>query len=334
MTVCGQSVWRVRALRAAATLVCVPVLTVTIAAGSVAAALGGNVTIYGDPSVARATAITPGPDGALWFTNNRTNSIGRITTDGTVTNYTDPSIYQPSAITAGPDGALWFTNAGYLRTYERSSIGRITTDGTITKYTNQTVKAPMGITAGPDGALWFTNYGNSSIGRITTAGKIRNFTDVGNIRAPRAITVGSDGALWFGNGYSIGRITLHGRVSIYEKPNFIGGGGIAAGPDGAIWIADPHSIWRISPQGKNLERVKKIDDLGPSGHIAAGADGALWFDTLVHSDGSVSIGRITTSLKVTQFNDPKLDSPEGLTQGPDGAVWFTNLDTIGRITAR
>jgi virginiamycin B lyase len=322
-----------RALRAAATLVCVPVLTVTITAGSAGSTLVGNVTIYGDPSIAGASAITTGPDGALWFTNGQTNSIGRITTDGTVTNYTDPSIIKPSAITAGPDGALWFTNAGYLRTYEKSSIGRITTDGTITKYTNQTVKAPMGITAGPDGALWFTNSGNSSIGRITTAGKIRNFTDVGNIRAPRAITVGSDGALWFGNGYSIGRIGLHGRVSIYEDADFLGGGGIAAGPDGAIWIAEPHSIWRISPVDRNLERVKKIDDLGPSGHIAAGADGALWFDTLLHSDGSASIGRITASLRVTQFDDPRFHYLEGITQGPDGAVWFTNINTIGRITA-
>ena len=321
-----------RALRAAATLVCVPVLAVTITAGAAGSALIGNVTIYSDSSIAGATAITTGPDGALWFTNGATNSIGRITTDGTVTNYTDPSIVQPSAITAGPDGALWFTNAGYLRTYEKSSIGRITTGGTITKYTNLTVKAPMGITAGPDGALWFTNYGNSSIGRITTAGKIRNFTDVGNIRAPRAITVGSDGALWFGNGYSIGRIGLHGRVSIYEDPDFLGGGGIAAGPDGAIWIAEPRSIWRISPVERNLERVKKLDDLQSSGPIAAGADGALWFDTLLHADGSASIGRITTSLRVTQFDDPRFDYPRGLTQGPDGAVWFTNINTIGRIT--
>ena len=56
--------------------------------------------------------ITAGPDGALWFTNENNNSIGRITTGGVVTNYTDPSFNFPDGITAGPDGALWFTNAG------------------------------------------------------------------------------------------------------------------------------------------------------------------------------------------------------------------------------
>ena len=65
--------------------------------------------------------IAAGPDGALWFTNDKNNSIGRITTSGTVTNDTGTGISQPQGIAAGPDGALWFTNDG------NTSIGRITT---------------------------------------------------------------------------------------------------------------------------------------------------------------------------------------------------------------
>ena len=104
------------------------------------------MTNYTDPSINFPDGITAGPDGALWFTNEDDNSIGRITTDGVVTNYTDPSINFPDGITAGPDGALWFTNE------KDNSIGRITTDGVVTNYTDPRINFPDGITAGPDGA--------------------------------------------------------------------------------------------------------------------------------------------------------------------------------------
>ena len=74
--------------------------------------------------------MTPGPDGALWFTNSATNShsVGRITTGGVVSTYSGSGIDGPRGITLGPDGALWFTN------FDNSSIGRITPDGTVSNY--------------------------------------------------------------------------------------------------------------------------------------------------------------------------------------------------------
>src|SRR6266436_5523218 len=55
------------------------------------------------------TAITTGPDGALWFTEQSGNKIGRITTDGVITEFPLPiSGSGPVGITTGPDGALWF----------------------------------------------------------------------------------------------------------------------------------------------------------------------------------------------------------------------------------
>ena len=84
----------------------------------------GVVTSFASPLISGPNAITAGPDGALWFTNNSSaNSIGRITTSGVVTSYTDRNILYPFAITPGPDGALWFTDIG------DSTIGRITTAG-------------------------------------------------------------------------------------------------------------------------------------------------------------------------------------------------------------
>ena len=54
-----------------------------------------TVKIYGDCHLVAPLSITPGPDGALWFTNPGNNSIGRITTDGTITNFTDPEHLEP-----------------------------------------------------------------------------------------------------------------------------------------------------------------------------------------------------------------------------------------------
>jgi virginiamycin B lyase len=61
--------------------------------------------------------ITRGPDGNLWFTEQRGpggrlgGAIGRITPSGVVTVFSLGSITQPNLITAGPDGNLWFAVA-------------------------------------------------------------------------------------------------------------------------------------------------------------------------------------------------------------------------------
>jgi len=107
--------------------------------------------------------ITAGPDSALWFTGQNSNTIQRLTTSGNLTLNehipTDKSA--PFGIAAGADGALWFTEAG------GNKIGRITTDGkSIMEFPVPTDSAtPMGIAAGPDGALWFVEQTSNKIGR-------------------------------------------------------------------------------------------------------------------------------------------------------------------------
>lgn len=131
------------------------------------------------------TNIAAGPDGALWFTEFGTNSIGRMTTGGTLTNqYAVPSGQAPLDITAGPDGALWFT--------EQSGVGRISVTGAVTEY-GGTSGTPLIITPGPDGALWFTEN-NRTIGHITTTGILTEYT---TFNQANFITLGPDGAVWF-----------------------------------------------------------------------------------------------------------------------------------------
>ena len=59
----------------------------------------------------------------------------------------------------------------------------------------------------------------------------------------------------------------------------------------------------------------------------------MWFT----NSGNNSIGRVTTSGVVTNYTGTGINGPAGITAGPDGALWFTNLgdyrgDSIGRIT--
>ena len=54
--------------------------------------------------------ITSGPDDDLWFAEQFTNKIGRITTSGVFTEFLVPTANShPTGITLGADGGLWFT---------------------------------------------------------------------------------------------------------------------------------------------------------------------------------------------------------------------------------
>src|SRR6266478_1473060 len=120
---CMQAEIRLRCLSMA--------LVMLYAAGAVAPAAAQNITEFPVPTTAsEPLGITAGPDGALWFTENIGNKIGRITTAGAFTEFTVPTTSShPIGITTGPDGALWFTEL------QSTKIGRITTAGAFTEFT-------------------------------------------------------------------------------------------------------------------------------------------------------------------------------------------------------
>ncbi|HZU36463.1 MAG TPA: hypothetical protein VFA18_11170 [Gemmataceae bacterium] len=56
--------------------------------------------------------IAAGPDGALWFTEQAGNLLGRITTKGALVEYPIATVNsQPTGIITGPDHNLWWTEA-------------------------------------------------------------------------------------------------------------------------------------------------------------------------------------------------------------------------------
>jgi len=282
--------------------------------GQNAAFTGYPVTV---PQGAGPNAITPGLDGALWYTISN-GTIGRITTAGSFTEFAIPTANSsPQGITSGPDGALWFTEM------RANQIGRITVAGVITEFALTTANSgPLGIAAGPDGALWFTQFNGNQIGRITTSGAV---TEYGNSfgTEPAGITAGPDGAMWFTEYIQIGRISTSGAISSWSVPSTSGSAqSITTGPDGALWFAGGGSyhVGRITTSGSvSGYATFGLDPLA----IATGPDGALWFT----DSYSNSIGRVTTAGAVSDYLAPPANflnlGTTGIAGGPNGTLWYT-----------
>jgi virginiamycin B lyase len=181
-------------------------------------------------------------------------------------------------------------------------IGRIPADATvanprITEYPAAPSESPIGIAAGPDRDLWFGGYGGYAVARMSTAGRVAaSFTTTQ--RNTDNVTAGSDGAMWFvecAAPGSIGRITKAGQLSEAPVPVTLGKKprplSIASGSDGNIWFADigNDAIGKVLVTGSGIGAIVEIRL--PRAH-----------------------GRLT---------------PQAITAGPDGALWFTAATPAG-----
>jgi len=262
-----------------------------------------TVTEYVIPTTSNPGAITTGPDGNIWFTHQSTapSAIGRLAPSGMAFMLfkTSTTNTGPVAIVGGSDGNVWYT--------KQAGIGRMTPAGVFNEYGVPNNGDSGGLTSGPDGNLWFTEDANK-IGRISPTGAVTEFALPVPNSFPMGIAAGSDGNLWFvesrcpgdcGNDVRvtgklvIGRITPTGVITEYSTQS-------------GNWYNGPETIG-----------------------IVEGADHNMWFA----EPKSNKIGRITHAGEITEFevpsrlNDPNIDplastEPLGITNGPDGNVWF------------
>ncbi len=137
----------------------------TIGNTSIVARINPSTFAITETQLQNANVINPnmtfGPDGALWFTEQVDNAIGRMTTAGTYAKFSVTG--SPTDICVGQDGNLWFiasdapNNANYL--------GRLTTAGGLTEYSIPQ-EAGSSITSGSDGNVWFTYRFTPTIARF------------------------------------------------------------------------------------------------------------------------------------------------------------------------
>jgi streptogramin lyase len=321
---------RLRAIVSGATLTLALLVPLVPAA---AAAPTGALAEFGIPSEeAQPYGIAPGPDGALWFTENRAAKIGRIAPGGEVTEFTIPNAepkteVKPTGIATGPDGNLWFAE------YGKNKVVRMTPSGAISEFEVPTpASGPFRITLGPDGDMWFVEEKAGKVGRITPAGAITEFPTPGG--GPTGIAAGSDGNLWFTetSANKIGRVSPEGTFAEFPVPTPKSGlEDIAAGPDGNLWFTEfeANKIGRITPAGV----VSEFELPGATGSpewIASGADGNLWFS---ETEGN-KVGRITPAGAITEYELAAAKTgPTGIAPGADGNLWFAEYKAgrIGRI---
>ena len=290
------------------------------------------------------SAVTLGPDGSLWITDDIDQDIGesavaRVAPSGKLVKayYYGGITSQGSYfndIAAGSDGSLWLTDE------YNDQILKLTTDGTFSGFPLQ-AGYPNGIVAGPDKALWFANGDNSDgVGRITTKGKITLYP----AGPSHDIAVGSDGALWYTEAAAnqIGRITTHGTITEYSKGITSGSEpySIAPGPDGALWFTEYAGgrIARITTSGKVSEYSRGITPSERPIDLAAGPDHAMWFTEYEAQNSyytNAKIGRITMDGKITEYSGFNANSePTGIVKGAKRDMWFVESasDKMGRVS--
>jgi streptogramin lyase len=209
----------------------------------------GKMSEFALPPGSGPAGIALGSDGAMWFVERGTGTVGRVNEAGVISQYSIPGTVHgtglgeknnvPMDITLGGDGDMWFTDSGTNEA--RSFIGRIAPSGTISEFTISVENSgPSGIALGSDGNMWFAEPGVSRIGRITPTGTITEFA------APSVggdIVAGSDGNIWFTESSevnAVGRITPEGQVTSFAPISTDGENPveIAAGSNGDIWITD------------------------------------------------------------------------------------------------
>jgi virginiamycin B lyase len=318
-------------------------------------ASGAAITTFVLPAAfSRPANIVTGPDQALWFTES--GKIARISATGALREFALPAGHTASSLTTGPDGALWFTEP------EASAIGRITTAGVITElivpgacqagYACPTSPRPIGIVTGSDNALWIIEPIFSRVSNRTAAAKVLRLTTDGTFTEfpipggsaksttpnPRGVARGPDGAVWFTDSFErlIWRVTTSGVLTSFPS----GSGApsaITAGPDGALWFTAVQ-LGRITTTGAVVSLAVPSGPNGTAlGAIAAGADGNLWLTAYDLTRSGGAIVRSTTAGAKTTTAFPTYTEIDGITRGPDNAIWFTQMDNqtgaskIGRI---
>jgi virginiamycin B lyase len=296
----------------------------------------GTITQFPTSTENREAPIARGPDRSLWFILRRdetlqgsTPRLGRIGIDGTISEI---SIQNPaSGITAGKDGNIYFGQPG--------SLGRVSpANGRFESFPLPEPDLPLGLTTTPNGDIWITQEASSGhLWRFSP--RSATFQRVAlpqSVSRADYITSDSRGNIWVSDlGGRIVRVDRKDEISDFPVAGGINnrvGFGLTAGADGNIWFTGFHDvISRMTPTGQITEySVPSV--VGHAGQplitgITTGADGNLWFANLA----AQTIGRITPRGKITEYPIPG-HVPWFLAAGPDGNVWFTTHNSIGRIT--
>ena len=284
--------------------------------------------------------------GSLWYIETTASNpsyathIGKMTASGTTTDYDIRTLsgnasFSLRSLTTGSDGNVWFN--GNVSTTVYTGFLNIST-GTVTLYPSGVPSyGNFGpIVTGSDGNLWYyvksanNNYSylvsiNPTTGTGTTAYTFDTYANLTSIAS------GPDGNLWVTDAYynRVSSITTSGTAGgSYTVPTSSSNpASIIAGPDGNLWLIEESNgkITKLSTSGSFTEYAPAFG-ISP-GRLVAGPD-AVWF---IDGASTKKIGRITSSGSITEYTIPGtgVSDVNGMTLGPDNAMWFSYTDSSG-----
>jgi len=325
-------------------------LLTTLAFPASGMAVTGTVTEFSTNLTPDASpfGIAAGPDGNLWFTEQKIAKVGRITPNGTIKEFALPGGTSPNSIASLGPTTLYVTDQGANKVYLVQTNGP--NDPTITPGT-ATLDGPKGIAAGPDGNLWVVNNGlNKGVQRVNPDGSALGAAiPTAGAANLQFIALGPDNNMWVTDFTAPGQLfkvntavnpPTASAVPLAASENLLG---VAGGTDGKVYFTEAGGtprISRINPDGSGYESTRKLDTgtSDPEG-LAFGRDGNLYAAIF---NGS-KVGQITPLLGLTEFGNGITTNggPRFIAQGPDGNMWFTEEGepmsltphaAIGRIT--
>lgn len=224
-----------------------------------------------------------GVDGALWYTGQGANKLGRLDPrSGQFKEYPLRTADSgPHGLVSDRDGNIWFTaiSKGY--------IGRLNPDtGDVREY-----RAPGGRAIDPhtpvfdhSGILWFTNEESNLIGRLDPHSGEMKFKEVPTKHAiPYGIVVNSKGVPFFcefgtNKLASIDPATL--SITEYSLPQGARPRRLALASDDSIYYSDfaRGYLGHFNPATRKVEEWPSPGGSGSEPYgIAVGQDGIVWY---------------------------------------------------------
>ncbi len=267
-----------------------------------------------------------------------------------------------TSLIMGHDGALWFAyvkfvnDAGHDVFTITSEIERMSLDGRFNQFTvpfparqaADVYNLIVALVNGPDGAIWFTAYQSTPtiqvlsglIGRLTTSGDVHwAFTSDATLIS--GMTLGPDQHLWFASGKRIGRIDVNARVNFIAFTKTIYH--LAFDAQGLLWFAavdEQHSVFigRYSVATHDTTYIALPDASQVLG-FALDAHGHAWATTVNTHTGDPTTPphwhfyRISDDGTLADVHLAFTYFVSYLTSGPDGKIWFGDLQRMGTAAA-
>jgi streptogramin lyase len=121
-------------------------------------------------------------------------------------------------------------------------------------------------------------------------------------------------------------------------------GAIAAGPDGNIWFTEPdqNQVARINPTTHVITEFPEPAGTGPLYSLVAAPDGFLYAIGASYSSPNsdsplshvIRINPANGAMTIPFAISNATDNPGNIAVGPDGNLWFTELNGIGELDPR